>query len=178
MYGDTVGVNIVISGNPKRPPVPQNLGQGPLPVNPRSADANRSTAWADDPQARETVIEAIGKALDEEELTLEEIKLTGTAVDVFIVNRRINQPPKAIGRAARVLAIGMPYSVETFRITPVEDGLPTTTVTVNRTEFENQINRPDAGQESWDALGIAGGCRNSPATTSGGATSIRWWTGR
>ena len=157
MYGDTVGVNIVLSGNPKRPPVPQNLGQGPLPVNPRPADANRSTAWADDRQARETVIEAIGKALDDEELTLEEIKLTGTTVDVFFVNRRINQPPKAIGRVARVLAIGMPYSVETFRITPVEDGLPTTTVTVNRTAFESQVNQPDAGQESWDSVGHPGG---------------------
>ena len=145
MYGDTVGVNIVLSGNPKQPPVPQNLGQGPLPVNPRPADANRSTAWADDRRRGETVIEAIGKALDDEELTLEEIKLTGTTVDVFFVNRRINQPPKAIGRVARVLAIGMPYSVETFRITPVEDGLPTTTVTVNRTAFESQVNQPDAG---------------------------------
>ena len=162
MYGDTVGVNIVLSGNPKKPPVPQNLGQGPLPVNPRPADANRSTAWADDRQARETVIEAIGKALDDEELTLEEIKLTGTTVDVFFVNRRINQPPKAIGRVARVLAIGMPYSVETFRITPVEDGLPTTTVTVNRTAFESQVNQPDAGQESWDTCRASRGrCRTS-----------------
>ena len=50
MYGDTLGVNLVVSGNPKKPPVPQNLGQGPLPVNPRPADANRSTAWADDPR--------------------------------------------------------------------------------------------------------------------------------
>ena len=156
MYGDTLGLNIVISGNPYKPPVPQNLGQGPLPVNPRPADGNRSTAWAADPQARETLIEAIGKALDDEDLTLEEIKLTGTAVDVFIVNRRINQPPKAIGRTARVLAIGMPYSVETFRITPVEDGLPTTTLTINRTAFENQINRPDAGQESWASVGVHG----------------------
>jgi hypothetical protein len=166
MYGDTLGVNLVVSGNPKKPPVPQNLGQGPLPVNPRPADANRSTAWADDPAARQTVIEAIGKALDEEELTLEEIKLTGTTVDVFIVNRRINQMPKAIGRAARVLAVGMPYSVETFRITPVEDGLPTTTVTINRTEFESQVDRPDAGQASWDSVGLAGGI----PVLSGGST--------
>jgi hypothetical protein len=160
MYGDTVGVNIILSGNPKRPPVPQNIGQGPLPVQPRPADANRSTAWADDPQARETVIEAIGKALDEEELTLEEIKLTGTSVDVFFVNRRINQPPKAIGRVARVLAVGMPYSVETFRITPVEDGVPTTTVTINRTAYESQVNRPDAGQASWESVEIDGALPN------------------
>lgn len=157
MYGDTLGLNIVLSGNPMKPPVPQNLGQGPLPVNPRPADANRSTAWASDPKARQTVINAIGKALDDEELTLEEIKLTGTTVDVMIVNRLINEPPKAIGRAARILALGMPYSVETFRITPVESGLPTTTVTINRTEFENQINRPNASGQSWATAGIKSG---------------------
>ena len=157
MYGDTVGVNVVLSGNPLKPPVPQNIGQGPLPVNPRPANANMSTDWADNPSARAQLIEAIGDALDDEELTLEEIKLTGSSVEVFIVNRQINQAPKAIGRATRILAIGMPYSVETFRITPVENGLATTTVTIDRSEYEEQINRPDAGQQSWETVGIKGG---------------------
>ena len=41
-------------GNPKKPLVPQNLGAGPLPVNPRPADAARSTAWVNDAAARDT----------------------------------------------------------------------------------------------------------------------------
>ena len=50
--------------------------------------------------------------------------------------------PKAIGRTARVLAAGLPYSVETFRITPIESGMPTTTVTVARSDIEAQVAGP------------------------------------
>ena len=38
MYGSTVGFNVVVSGNPYEPLMPQNLGTGPLPVNPRPAE--------------------------------------------------------------------------------------------------------------------------------------------
>ena len=41
MYGSTVGFNVVLSGNPKKPLVPQNLGTGPVPVNPRPAEGQR-----------------------------------------------------------------------------------------------------------------------------------------
>ena len=53
MYGSTVGFNVVVSGNPYKPLTPQNLGTGPVPVNPRPADANRSTAWVNDPAAQD-----------------------------------------------------------------------------------------------------------------------------
>ena len=158
--------------------VPQNLGQGTAAGEPAARRRQPQHRVGRRAAARETVIEAIGKALDDEELTLEEIKLTGTTVDVFFVNRRINQPPKAIGRVARVLAIGMPYSVETFRITPVEDGLPTTTVTVNRTAFEARSTGPTPGRRAGTRWASRGRCRTSTATTSGGATSIRSSTGQ
>ena len=61
--------------------------------------------------------------------------------------------PKAIGRTAAVLAAAMPYSVEQFSITPVQNGLPTTTVTVDRSDLEAQVNRPNAGATS---------CRDRP----------------
>ena len=157
MYGSSVGFNVVLSGNPKEPPVPQNLGFGPLPVNPRPAEGRDNTTWVNDAATRDKLIDAVADALSDEGITLEEAKLTGTSVEVLIVNRRINQPPKAIGRTARILAISMPYSVETFNITPVEDGVPTTTVVINRTEYEQQINRPTAGLESWDTVGLEGG---------------------
>jgi hypothetical protein len=75
---------------------------------------------------------------------------------VRIINRRINEAPKALGRTARVLAVAMPYSVETFRITPVEDGVPTTTVTLNRTALEQQVSRPEAGVLTWQDVALEG----------------------
>jgi hypothetical protein len=155
MYGDAVGVNLVVSGNPYNPPVPQNLGTGPLPVNPRPA-GGRSTGWVNDENVKAQLIEAVGDALDEDGITLEEVKFEPTAVEVRIIDRQISQLPKAIGRTARVLAVAMPYSVETFRITPVEGGLPTTTVTVSRTDIETQVARPNAGLASWETVGIEG----------------------
>ena len=49
MYGSTVGFNVVVSGNPYKPLTPQNLGTGPVPINPRPANANMSTDWVERP---------------------------------------------------------------------------------------------------------------------------------
>lgn len=156
MYGSEFGFNIALSGNPWRPPVPQNIGAGPAPVNARPGDASRATGWAENADARAQLTAAIGEVLNSEGITLEQIRISGDAVDVFIVNRRIMQMPKAIGRTARILAVGMPPSVETFRITPVESGLPTTTVEIRRSDLEAQVDRPDAGLASWQTARLSG----------------------
>ena len=97
-----------------------------------------------------------------------------------IVNRQINQTPKAIGRTARVLAAGLPYSVETFHITPIESGLPTTTVDGRpHRDSSAQVDRPNAGEESWETTRMRRApVRCWPPARSGGATSIRSSTGR
>ncbi len=156
MYGSTVGVNVSLSANPMEPPVPQNLGAGPMPVNSRPEHYSRDGSWVNNPAARETLIQAIRDALRTDYIVVDEIRLTANAVDIFIINQRINQAPKAIGRTARVLAVGMPYSVETFRITTVEDGLPTTTVEIARSDIEDLVDQPDAGEESWEAVSLTG----------------------
>ena len=61
MYGSTVGFNVVVSGNPYKPITPQNLGTGPVPINPRPADANRSGAWVNDPGAKTKLTDASPK---------------------------------------------------------------------------------------------------------------------
>lgn len=156
MYGDAIGFNVVVTGNPYRPITPQDLGSGPMPVNPRPAGANMSTAWVNDPAARAKLTEALGDALRTDGITLDAMKFEGDTVDVFIINRRMNRTPKAIGRTARVLAVGMPYSVETFRITPVENGVPTTTVTVRRSDLEGLAAQPNAGALSWNTVQMDG----------------------
>jgi hypothetical protein len=156
MYGSTFGLNLVVSGNPKNPPVPQDLGPGPLPVIERPEGGNRSTAWVDNPAARERLTDAIAEALSPEGVTLEATRYQPHVVDIQVVNRQINQPPKAIGRTARVLANVMPYSVDTFRITVVERGVPATTVTIDRAEYEAQVDRPGAGVASWRTTEFSG----------------------
>jgi hypothetical protein len=164
MYGSAVGVNVSLSGNPNRPLVPPDLGTGPLPVNPRPADAPRGTGWATNDPARDQLADALAPVLRDEGMRLEGFAADpdGRGVEVAITNLRFQRDPKAIGRTARVLAAGLPPSVETFRITIMDDGLRTTTVVIDRTDFEDQIDRPNAGELSWESVEIVGATPSLP----------------
>ena len=56
----------------------------------------------------------------------------GRGVEVAITNLRFQSDPKAIGRTTRVLAAGLPASVETFRITHGAGRLRTSTIIIDR----------------------------------------------
>jgi hypothetical protein len=156
MYGSEVGFNIAISGNPNKPLTPQDLGAGPVPINPRPAGAPQGTAWAANPAARDQLATALSEVLDGEGIRLESFASDGRTADLTITNERYSEAPKAIGRTARVLTVGMPPSVETFRITLMEDGLRTSTVAINRSEVEQDVNTWNAGVKSWESVGITG----------------------
>lgn len=156
MYGDAIGFNINLSGNPNKPLTPQDLGTGPLPVNARQPNAPTGTAWASDPATRDQLALALSEVLKAEGMRLEEMKVAPTVVDVVVTNLRFNEEPQAIGRTARVLSAGMPASVETFRVTMMQDDLVTTTTTIDRSDFEGQVDRPGATQKSWDSIGLQG----------------------
>ncbi|HMQ93425.1 MAG TPA: YjbH domain-containing protein [Amaricoccus sp.] len=156
MYGDTVGFNVSLSGNPNRPLAPQDLGTGPLPVNARAMDAPQGTDWATNPAARDALAEALAEVLKAEGMRLEQFKAEPGVVDVVITNLRFNEEPQAIGRTARVLSAGMPASVQTFRITMMEDDLVTTTIAIDRSDFESQVDRFGATLESWQTAVLEG----------------------
>jgi hypothetical protein len=156
MYGSAIGFNVAFSGNPSNPTAPQDLGQGPLPVAAPPAEVSRSGAWVNSAEARDRLAGALSEVLDGEGITLDKIAFAPSVVDVHIVNRRYNAAPEAIGRTARVLAIGLPPSVQRFRITPVINGVPTTTAVIDRDDFMAQIDRPNAGLESWQATVLEG----------------------
>ncbi len=158
MYGSSVGFNIALSGNPLNPIVPPDFGTGPLPVNPRPADAPMGTNWAVNPVSIDKLAKALAEILNAEGMRLEGFSPApdGRRVEVSVTNNRFQSDPKAYGRTARVLAAGLPASVEVFDITMVQDGLRTTTVSVDRTDFENEISRPNAGQRNWESVGITG----------------------
>ncbi len=164
MYGSEIGFNIAISGNPNRPLVPPDLGTGPLPINARPASAPRGTDWAQDPGARDQIAVALAEVLRAEGMTLEGFSADpdGRGAEVAIENLRFQSDPKAIGRTARVLAAGLPPSVETFRITAMDEGLRTTTVSLERRDIEAQVDRPNAGQSSWESAGILGATPSLP----------------
>ncbi|MEM9779634.1 MAG: YjbH domain-containing protein [Pseudomonadota bacterium] len=149
LYGSTVGAQITLTGNPFKPLVAQDLGTGPAPLSARAADAPMGTKWADNPSNQDKLMAGISQVLASEGITIEQARITGTEIDIYIENTRIPREPKAIGRVARVLALALPPSVETFRITMVNDGLAVTTAEIKRSDLEAQVDRPDAGMKSW-----------------------------
>ncbi len=165
MYGTELGFNIAISGNPNRPLVPPDLGTGPLPVNARAASAPDGVNWAGNPQARDQIAVALAEVLQAEGIRLEGFSADpdGQGVEVALENLRFQSDPKALGRTTRVLAAGLPASVETLRLTLMREGVRTSTVVIARTDFERQVDRPNAGEDSWETTGVVAATPSMPA---------------
>ncbi|MSU90699.1 YjbH domain-containing protein [Rhodobacteraceae bacterium 2CG4] len=151
MYGSAFGFQVSFSGNPNDPLAPQDLGTGPAPVRARAADAPMGTAWADNPDSQRQLLAALSEVLAADGIGIDEARITGTSIDLYLVNTRIQRRAKAIGRVTRVLALAMPPSVETFNITLLNDGLPVTTAQIRRSDVEAQVDRPGAALDSWQS---------------------------
>ncbi len=166
LYGSEAGFQLVLTGNPNKPISPQDLGAGPVPVNARPDDAPRSTNWANSTSNRDKLVSAMQEALGTDGIIIDQAQIEGREAHLYIRNTRIIREPKAIGRTARVLALAMPPSVETFHITLVDGGLPISTSTIQRSDLEAQVDRPGAGLASWQSTEISDA---APALTGGDA---------
>ncbi len=147
--GKQAGINFSVAMNPRDAAYPSGLEKAPAPVRPRpaqSADPDGwSGAWAADPTAQPAIQKALGDALAKEGQTLESMVLTGNRAEVRIRNNRYIQQSEAIGRTARLMTRALPPSVETLVITSSEDGLPTSSFTVRRSDVE-RLENTEAGQ--------------------------------
>lgn len=127
-------------------------------LRPAGEDAVRLTArtyadypvgWYDDPAERASIAERLAEELDPEGIDLFGIEIAPTRVQVYIENGRFRETPRALGRTARALSRVMPPSVETFEITPVERSLPVSTIILQRSSLEDQVEQPDAARRTW-----------------------------
>ncbi|MDB6176077.1 YjbH domain-containing protein [Paracoccus sp. Z330] len=157
--GNTVGAQFSFALNPRQAPYPSGLEKAPAPVRPRpapSADPEGwSGQWAQDPTAQPAIQKVLGDALAEEGQVLEAMALSSNRAEVRIRNQRYIQQAEAIGRTARLMTRALPPSVETLVITSSADGVPTSSVTLRRSDVE-RLENTEAGQiASAAALGDA-----------------------
>ena len=155
--GEEIGFRISFAADPMVPRVPPDLINGPPPFTARPADGKRGTNWTKNEALKAQLLTALEPAFKAEGLRLRAASLKGEVAEVDIENLRHDRPAKAIGRAARLLAAGSPPSVETFRINTLENGLPTASVSLSRTDLENLVDRHEAVPESWDRFEISDG---------------------
>ncbi len=107
----------------------------------QSADPDGwSGAWSADPTAHPAIQKSLGDALADEGQVLELMALDANRAEVRIRNNRYMQRAEAIGRTARLMTRALPPSVETLVITSSEDGLPTTSITLRRSDVERLEN--------------------------------------
>ncbi len=153
--GNELGFRVSFTADPRIPRAPRDLINGPPPFTARPADAKGGTKWTTNAPLKDQLLAALGPAFAAEGLSLRSVDLEAHEVAFYVENTRHDRPAKAIGRTARLLATGMPPSVETFNITLVENDLPTATVSLKRSDLERLVDTHAAVPESWTAFGIS-----------------------
>ncbi|HIC66695.1 MAG TPA: YjbH domain-containing protein, partial [Paracoccus sp.] len=158
--GNTVGAQFSMVLNPRQSPYPSGLEKAPAPVRPRPAPAadpeGWSGIWSQDPSAQPAIQKALGDAMADEGQILEAMALTANRAEVRLRNQRYISQAEAIGRTARLMTRALPPSVETFVITSTAEGVPTSSVTLHRTDIE-RLENTQAGQiAAASVLGDAG----------------------
>ncbi len=143
------GVQFSVAMNAREAPYPSGLEKAPAPVRPRPAPnadpEGWSGAWSADPTAQPAIQKALGDALAKEGQVLESMALDSRRAEVRIRNNRYIQGAEALGRTARLMTRALPPSVETFVITFSEKGLPTSSVTLRRSDVE-RLENTEAGR--------------------------------
>ncbi len=147
LYGSEIGVTAQFQLNPLRPPTPKVIA-GPRPIITRPSRASNpaawTTDWAQNAEAGATIRDALRPELEEDGVRLEALSVSATSAELRVVNTRYSNDSVAVGRTARAMARVLPPSVETFRITPVRNGLPLSTVVIRRSDLERLEFQPDA----------------------------------
>ncbi len=140
LYGSQIGFTAQIIINPRQRPMGGVSGPGPNPVQPRPSRAADPEAWDTDwvtqPDAKQILITNMNSRLDRDGLSVEAMAYTASKVQVRIRNNRFDAESQAIGRVARTLSDVMPATVEVFEIIPVVNGIPTSMITVRRSDLE------------------------------------------
>ncbi|MXU64670.1 YjbH domain-containing protein [Oceanomicrobium pacificus] len=157
MYGSAVGLRLTLSGNPNDPVTLQDFGAGPPPINRRNPKAVNQTDWAQNPKSQERLMKALSEAARSQQIAIVKGDIGAREAEIQIANGRLRNHSEAIGRAARLMAIGMPPSVETFRITMVDNDVPITTAVIKRSDLEAQVDTPNAGIKSWETTVLEDG---------------------
>lgn len=144
LYGDEIGASVTLTINAREPSVKGGLESAPLPVSPRDPGAARDLGWTTDPARSASARATLKSLLAREGIALHGLELNGTRAHAQIRNLRYNIRPQAVGRTARAMTRALPASVETFQVTLMIEGRPTSTTTMTRSDLERFENAPAA----------------------------------
>jgi len=150
-------------------------GQHAVRLTSRS-HASHPVDWHEKPERRDRLMEILAEELAAENIGLIGIEIAPRRVEIYIENGRYRAQPRAIGRTARALTRTMPPSVEVFEITPVEGSLPVATIMLERSQLEDQVERPNADERSWATARVVSADPVPWSTLTSGAVEFPRYT--
>lgn len=154
LHGSEIGAAVTFKLNPKEPNIVGGLNKAPTPMRVRLPQNIANLGWTQIPDAASNVQKAATELLDKQGIVLEAMALKTKETTLRIRNDRYTATAEAVGRTARVLSQVMPDSVETFKIVSVERGVPTSQVTLKRSDLEVLEHHPDGAKLSYQMAKI------------------------
>ncbi len=137
LYGSELGLSFSIAVDPKTTPFKNASFEGaPTPIAARPANYSTDTSWLNVEGINERGQDQLNQLLNPQGISVEALSLNGTQAELRFRNSRYNASAQAFGRAARAMAHVMPDSVNTFVLTPMENGLAAASLTVSRRDLE------------------------------------------
>jgi hypothetical protein len=150
LHGDTLSFGMTIATNPRKAAIPGGSGTAPIPVKPRNMASAQSLGWVTNEPIKTQLREGMQTLLGADGIQVEAARLEGREVTVYIRNEKYIARAEAIGRTARVLSNATPSSVETFRIVPMVNGMPTSAIVIRRDDLTLLEHDPNGAQKMFD----------------------------
>lgn len=141
MYGSQIGLSFTTALNPRK-------GNGhreaaPLPLAVRSQPYDPDTSWVSANGIEAAAVKQLNDILKPDGLQIESLSFSAKHAELRLRNNRYLAVSQAIGRTARAMASVFPDTVESFTIVPVEKGLATSAITLQRSDLEELEHHPD-----------------------------------
>ena len=155
LHGDQVGFAATVLTNPRKPAFNGGTGPTPLPVQVRTKESVKSLGWTTDLGRAGRARGQTAQLLAADGMELEAIRLGSTSATIHIRNTRYLARAEAIGRTARILTRTLPASIEQITIVPMENGIPLSAVTINRSDIEELEFAPDGSWSSFARANIS-----------------------
>ncbi|MGV6839100.1 MAG: YjbH domain-containing protein [Planktomarina sp.] len=155
LHGSTYGAQLSFSLDPKTQATGATRDGLPLPVAVRAPQSITDLGWS----ARKTAVaqglrDGLAPLFVQLGMTLDGMTLEDTRAVVRITNNRFAAQAQAVGRAARLLSVALPGSIETIEIVLMAKGMPVSTVVLGRSDLERFENSPTASADMWQAAAL------------------------
>lgn len=154
LHGDMLSAGLTFSTNPRLPSVPGGTETAPVPVRPRDMKSAEALGWTTNEPIKTQLREGMQTLLAPDGIKVEAVRLEGRQATVYIRNERFIARPEAIGRTARVMSVASPHSIETLRIVPMVNGVPTSAVVINRDDMARYEHDPDGARKIFEAAQV------------------------